>query len=119
MKAFDQSEHDTRIWYHGTVASKACLQAPPPLTPPEATAQLALLAEIFPLTPFFGIFLSMRSLVPGYFHFDANIQRVALEHPGAKKNWIRKRKSQFDFHQIFPHLSKNFPLGKAFINLVY
>ena len=29
MKTFHQSEHDTRIWYHGTVASKACLQALP------------------------------------------------------------------------------------------
>ena len=23
MKTFDQSEHDTRIWYHGMAASKA------------------------------------------------------------------------------------------------
>ena len=28
MNTFGQSEHDTRIWYHGTAASKACLQPP-------------------------------------------------------------------------------------------
>ena len=32
-KKFDQSEHDTRIWYHGTAASKACIQPPPPFPP--------------------------------------------------------------------------------------
>ena len=46
-----QSEHDTRIWYHGTetVALKACLQAPPLLPPPQSTARLASLAFIFPI----------------------------------------------------------------------
>ena len=33
MKTFDQSELDTRIWYHWTAASKAWLQAPPPIPP--------------------------------------------------------------------------------------
>ena len=49
MKTLDQSEHDTRIWYHGTTASKACLQAPPPFPPPQDTAQLTSLAAIFPI----------------------------------------------------------------------
>ena len=40
-KKFDQSEHDTRIWYHGTAASKACLQVPPPFPPHRDTARLA------------------------------------------------------------------------------
>ena len=40
---FAQSEHDTRIWYHGAGESKPCLQAPPPFPPPQATN----------LTPFF------------------------------------------------------------------
>ena len=48
MKTFDQSEHDTRIWYHGTAASKARLQALPPFAPAQATAGLASLADIFP-----------------------------------------------------------------------
>lgn len=30
IETFNQSEHDTRIWYHGTAASKECLQAPSP-----------------------------------------------------------------------------------------
>ena len=120
MKAFDQSEHDTRIWYHGTMASKACLQAPPPLTPPEATAQLALLAEIFPLTPFFGFFSLNAEPGPRLLSLLMQISsELVLNIQVPKNNWIRKRKSQFDFHQIFPHLSKNFPLGKAFTNLVY
>ena len=42
MKAFDQSEHDTRIWYHGTAASKACLQAPPPFPHPQSTRSARL-----------------------------------------------------------------------------
>ena len=48
-----QSEHDTRIWHHGTgtVALKACLQAPPPFPPPQSTARLASLAFIFPIWP--------------------------------------------------------------------
>ena len=36
MNTFGQSEHDTRIWYHGTATSKACLQhfqVPPPFPP--------------------------------------------------------------------------------------
>ena len=51
MKAFDQSEHDTRIWYHGTAASKVYLQAPPPFPHPQSTrsARLASLAAIFPI----------------------------------------------------------------------
>ena len=42
MKAFDQSEHDTRIWYHGTVASKVYLQAPPPFPHPQSTRSARL-----------------------------------------------------------------------------
>ena len=42
MKAFDQSQHDTRIWYHGTAASKACLQAPPPFPHPQSTRSARL-----------------------------------------------------------------------------
>ena len=53
MKTFDQSEHNTRIWYHGTAESKACLQAPLPFPPPQNTARLASLADIFPYWPRF------------------------------------------------------------------
>ena len=46
-ETFDQSEHDTRIWYNGTAASKACLQALPLFPPPQSTTQLTLLAKFF------------------------------------------------------------------------
>ena len=46
-ETFDQSEHDTRIWYHGTAASKACLQALPLFPPPQSTTQLTSLFQIF------------------------------------------------------------------------
>lgn len=46
-ETFGQSEHDTRIWYHGTAASKACLQALPLFRPPQSTTQLTLLAKFF------------------------------------------------------------------------
>ena len=49
MKKFDQSEHDTRIWYHGTAVSKACLPAPPPFPPPQENTRLTSLADIFPI----------------------------------------------------------------------
>ena len=49
MKTFDQSEYDTRIWYHGMEVSKACLQAPLPFPPPQATARLASLGYILPI----------------------------------------------------------------------
>ena len=39
MKTFDQLEHDTRIWYQGTAASKACFQAPKPFPPPPYPGQ--------------------------------------------------------------------------------
>ena len=57
-KKFDQSEHDTRIWYHGTAASKACLQVPPPFPPHRDTARLASPAVISVSywTPFFALF---------------------------------------------------------------
>ena len=59
-ETFDQSEHDTRIWYHGTAASKACLQALPLFPPPQSTTQLTLLAKFF-----FAVHPSpLRSLVP-------------------------------------------------------
>ena len=58
------NEHDTQIWYHGTAASKACLQAPPPFPHPQATAGLPSLADIFPIHPVFCPF-SPRSLVLG------------------------------------------------------
>lgn len=38
IKTFDQPEHDSRIWYHGMVPSKECLQASPPFPPPHTTA---------------------------------------------------------------------------------
>ena len=59
-ETFDQSEHDTRIWYHGTAASKAFLQALPLFPPPQSTTQLTLLAKFFlpyTLSP-------LRSMVP-------------------------------------------------------
>ena len=44
-----------RAWYQSLVSRnggiKACLQAPPPFTPPQATARLASLTDIFPLWP--------------------------------------------------------------------
>ena len=64
MKTFDQSEHDTRIWYHGTAASKACLQAP--MIYPQPSPRLTLLTYIFPIRPWFLPFPSLWSLVPGY-----------------------------------------------------
>ena len=62
MKAFDQSEHDTRIWYHGTAASKACLQGPPPLPHPQSTRS-ARLARCYLsyLTRFFAFFPLYRA----------------------------------------------------------
>ena len=59
-ETFDQSQHDNRIWYHGTAASKACLQALPLFLPPQSTTQLTLLAKFFlpyTLSP-------LQSLVP-------------------------------------------------------
>ena len=67
MKTFDQSEHDTRIWYHGTAASKTCLQAPSSLLHPQAAAGLASLGDIFPTSARFLSFSPLRRLVPGYF----------------------------------------------------
>ena len=61
----DQSEHDTRIWYHGTAASKAFLQAPPPFPPPQVTTRLTSLAAIFPIWPHLLPFPPLQSLVPG------------------------------------------------------
>jgi len=56
-KKFNQSEHDTRNWYHGTTASKARIQAPPPFPPPQDTARLALLADIqCPIGPRFLLY---------------------------------------------------------------
>ena len=62
MKAFDQSQHDTRIWYHGTAASKACLQAPPPFPHPQSTRS-ARLARCYLsyLTLFFAFFSLYRA----------------------------------------------------------
>ena len=62
MKAFDQSQHDTRIWYHGTAASKACLQAPPPFPHPQSTRS-ARLARCYLsyLTLFFAFFPLYRA----------------------------------------------------------
>ena len=59
MKAFDQSEHDNRIWYHGTAASKVYLQAPPPFPHPQSTRS-ARLARCYLsyLTRFFAFSLS-------------------------------------------------------------
>ena len=62
MKAFDQSEHDTRIWYHGTAASKVYLQAPPPFPHPQSTRS-ARLARCYLsyLTRFFAFFPLYRA----------------------------------------------------------
>ena len=62
MKAFDQSQHDTRIWYHGTAASKACLQAPPPFPHPQSTRS-ARLARCYLsyMTLFFAFFPLYRA----------------------------------------------------------
>ena len=59
-ETFDQSEHDIRIWYHGTAASKACLQAFPliPLpSPPLSSLCLLNFFFLYTLSP-------LRSLVP-------------------------------------------------------
>ena len=56
VKTFDQSEYDTRIWYHGTVAPKACLQAPL-LFPPNP-----LLGSL--CSPIFSLFDSNFCLSP-------------------------------------------------------
>ena len=63
MKAFDRSEHDIRICYHGTAASKACLQAPPPF-PHSQSTRSARLARCYLsyLTRFFAFF---PTAVPG------------------------------------------------------
>ena len=47
FETFDQSEHDTRISYHGTAASKAYLQAPPPFPLSQTTTRLASLPDFF------------------------------------------------------------------------
>ena len=68
MKTFHQSEHDTRIWYYETVASKACLQALP-LSP------LPRLPLGY-LTPFFASPPPpphMRSLVPGHVSIQCRV----------------------------------------------
>ena len=49
MKAFNQSKHVTKIWYHGTAASKACLPTTPPFPFPQTTAGLASLADFLPI----------------------------------------------------------------------
>ena len=58
MKPFEQSEHDTIIWYHGTAKSKACLQALPPFPPPHSTAWPAQRADFFSSLPAFCLFLT-------------------------------------------------------------
>ena len=45
IKQNDQSDHDTRIWYHGSAASKECLQAPTLSFSPQAATRLASLAN--------------------------------------------------------------------------
>ena len=59
----------TRIWYHGTAASKACLQAPPPFDMiPIPRPPLGSLGSpiFFPVGPRFCPFPPFRSLIPGY-----------------------------------------------------
>ena len=63
--AFDKSEHDTRIWYHGMAASKVCLQALSPFPPSQSTTQLPSLVDCF--TPFFSPPPPLvQSLLQGY-----------------------------------------------------
>ena len=69
MNTFGQSEHDTRIWYHGTATSKACLQhfqVPPPF-PPRGHLSGRFPRRYFSyLTPFFFcLFPPLRSVVQG------------------------------------------------------
>ena len=64
-------EHDTRIWYHGTVASKACLQALPlsPLPGYRSAIWLRFLrSPPPPPTP-----PHMRSLVPGHVSIQCRV----------------------------------------------
>ena len=42
----NQPDHDTRFWYHGSAASKECLQAPPPFSSPDRSG-LAPLDSLF------------------------------------------------------------------------
>ena len=59
MKEFDQSEHDTRIWYHGTAG---CLQAPPPFPHPQSTRSARLApCYLSYLTQFFAFFPLCRT----------------------------------------------------------
>ena len=46
--------------------SKACLQAPLPFPPPQATARLASLGDILPIWPRFLPFPPLWNLVSGY-----------------------------------------------------
>ena len=67
MKTFDQSEHYSRIWYHGMVASKhvSRLRRPFPIPSPPL-GLLNSLANFFPFDPFFCFFPPLWSLIPGY-----------------------------------------------------
>ena len=56
MKALNQLKHDTRIWYHGTAASKACLQTTSPFSLHQTTAGLASLADFFLFDSVFCLF---------------------------------------------------------------
>ena len=66
-KKFDQSEHDTSIWYHGTAASKACIQPPPPFPPSPGYRSARFARRYFSvlLDPVFCFISPLRSLVPG------------------------------------------------------
>ena len=63
----DPLEVDTRIPYHGTAASQACLHAPPPfLLPRLPLGSLRSQISFFTHAGIFLRFPPMRSLVPGY-----------------------------------------------------
>ena len=51
IKTFDQSQYDTRIWYYGTAASKACLQAPPRFPLPSPPPGLLRSPIFFAVSP--------------------------------------------------------------------
>ena len=57
MKTFDQSEHDTRIWYHGTAASKSMSPGSAALSPFPDHRWARFARRYFShLTPFFAFF---------------------------------------------------------------
>ena len=77
FETFDQLEHDTRISYHGTAASKAYLQAPPPLPLSQTTARLAALPDFFG-APFLKCGAQCQAKNPWFWNAEYSFKKFVI-----------------------------------------